>query len=79
MTDLIRAKSEAAGARLDDLMTVKAFCRRFPDLATEDQVRWWIYRREANGLKDFGAVTKKGRKWLVVLPRFKAWLFDSDA
>lgn len=64
--------------RLDDLMTVPAFLRRYPDIQTEQGLRWQIFNRDKNGLKDSGAIVKKGGRWFVNLPRYRDWVLDSD-
>lgn len=61
---------------LDDVMSVKAFVRRYPDLdQTEKAVRWDIYNAAHNGLAEYGAVIRKGRRTFLVVPKYRDWLF----
>ena len=64
---------------LDDWKTISALAKRYPDVMTEDQLRWAIFRREQNGLAKSGALSKKGKRWYVCIPRFLNWLTDSEA
>jgi len=59
---------------LDDVMRLTQFCKRYPDLLTEKQLRWALFKREFNGLQDSGAVVKRGGKWFVVVPNIRAWV-----
>jgi len=68
---------------LDDIQALPRFiknCER-RNLATAQQIRWWLRYRETNGLLDSGAVTEKrpnpsSRKprLFVVVPRFVNWM-----
>ena len=64
---------------MDDIMALTAFCERYPDLTTEQQFRWQIFKRKLNGLADSGAISKKGGKWFVVVPKYRTWLLKSEA
>jgi hypothetical protein len=64
---------------MDDIMALPAFCERYPDITTEQQIRWQIFKRNQNGLADSGAISKKGGKWFIVIPKYRAWLLESDA
>ena len=63
---------------LDDMANLVKFCRRYPDLVNEQQLRWQIFNRDHNGLQESGAVTKKGGKWYIVTPRYRDWLLESE-
>jgi hypothetical protein len=63
--------------RLDDILTLEAFCNRYSDLTNEARMRWWIFNRETNGLAASGAIVKKGGRWHVVPPRMKHWLLSA--
>ena len=63
---------------LDDVANLVKFCRRHPDLVNEQQLRWQIFNRAHNGLDDYHAVTKRGGKWYVVIPRYRDWLLDCE-
>jgi hypothetical protein len=67
----------AADIGLDDIQTFEAFCKRYPDIANEARLRWWIFNRQANGLQSSGAVVKKSGRWLIVVPRMKDWLLQA--
>lgn len=60
--------------RLDDMMSLPKFCERYSDICSLSRARWLIFNRKTNGIEEAGAVIKTGGRWLVVLPRFKAWL-----
>ena len=62
---------------LDDIQSLDAFCKRYPDVANEARLRWWIYHRTVNGLQDSGAVVKRAGRWYVVVPRLKDWLLHA--
>ena len=64
---------------LDDIMALTAFAKRYQDIVTEQQIRWQIFKRKQNGLADSGAITKKGGKWYVVIPKYRQWLLESEA
>jgi tRNA(Leu) C34 or U34 (ribose-2'-O)-methylase TrmL len=56
--------------RLDDLMTLKAFAARYPDLGmSEAQLRWLFFNRESRGLDK--VFIKNGRRVLIVVPRMR--------
>lgn len=59
---------------LDDIQSFDAFCARYPDIANEARLRWWLFHRKSNGLAASGAVIKKSGRWFVVLPRMKNWI-----
>jgi hypothetical protein len=64
---------------LDDIKGLEAFLERYPDLADESRIRWWIFHRKTNGLESSGAVIKRGGRWFVIVPRLKAWLLAGTA
>lgn len=55
------------------LVTIKQAAERIPAL-TEDALRAHIKRRRKNGLQESQALIKKGRRWLIDLPRLIRWL-----
>ena len=59
---------------LDDIVTVDAFAKRYPDIADARRLRWMIYNRASNGLEKSGAIVKKHGRWCIVAPRFRDWL-----
>ena len=66
-------------SELDDIMLLTSFVHRYPDLISEQQIRWQIFKRTHNGLGDSGAISKRGGKWYIVIPKFRQWLLDSEA
>lgn len=64
---------------LDDIMALTAFVERYPDIVSEQQIRWQIFKRTSNGLADSGAISKRGGKWYIVIPKFRQWLLESEA
>ena len=62
---------------LDDIQSLEAFTKRYPDIANEARLRWWIFHREINGLRASGALIKRNGRWFVVVPRMKVWLLRS--
>ena len=62
---------------LDDIQSLDAFCRRYPDIADEPRLRWWLFNRRTNGLESSGAVLKRNGRWFVVVPRMKSWILQA--
>jgi hypothetical protein len=63
---------------LDDIKTIPAFCKRYPDIANEQQLRWAIWKRDVNGLTAAGAVFKRGGRWYVLVPKYLDWILSGD-
>ena len=63
---------------LDSLMQVPRFVRRYPDLTSDNHIRWLIFKRETNGLADSGALIKRAGRWYIDVPQFRQWLLASD-
>ena len=63
---------------LDDLMQVPRFVKRYPDLTSENHIRWLIFKRDLNGLNSSGAIIKRAGRWYVNIPRFRAWLLATE-
>ena len=63
---------------LDDVMQVPRFVKRYPDLTSDNHIRWLIFKRDTNGLSDSGALIKRAGRWYIHIPRFRKWLLDSD-
>lgn len=63
---------------MDDICTLKYFCGAYSHLATENQIRWWIFNRHANGIESAGGVVRKSRRWYVNVPKLKAWILAGD-
>jgi hypothetical protein len=65
-------------ANLDDFKTIPAFCKRYPDVASEQQLRWAIWKRDVNGLAEASAVFKRGGRWIVSVPRYIDWILSGE-
>ena len=63
---------------MDDIQTLQYFIEHNSHLASENQVRWWIFNRETNGIESHGAIVKKGRRWYVNLPKLREWILEGD-
>lgn len=64
---------------LDDVMRLQIFLKRYPNLTTENNLRWMIYNRKTNGLATSGAVRKVNGCWYIVLPKLLAYLTGEEA
>ena len=60
--------------QLDDLVTVKTFASRYPDVGTEAAIRWQIHSSANNGLQESGAIVKNGKKILIDVPQYLQWI-----
>jgi hypothetical protein len=60
--------------QLDDLLSVKTFASRYPDLVTEPALRWQVFNAHSNGLGSSGALIRVGRKILIDRGRYRDWL-----
>ena len=59
----------------DELIRLPVFLTRYPDLMTEGSLRWAIFHRADNGIEKAGAVVKAPTgRWLVNVPKMRAWL-----
>ncbi len=63
---------------LDHIMQVPRFVSRYPDLTSNNHIRWLIFKRETNGLADSGALIKRAGRWYIDLPRFRQWLMATE-
>ena len=59
-----------------DLLSVREFAERFPNLGTEGSLRWQIFHESLNGLTEAGAIVRRGSRVFLVVPRYTAWLLD---
>ena len=63
---------------LDDILTVRAFAKRYPLICTEPSLRWQIFQGDDNGLFDAGAIIQiggyKNGKILIDAPRYLDWV-----
>jgi hypothetical protein len=63
---------------MDDFKTIPAFCKRYPDVTNEQQLRWAVWKRDQNGLAQAGAVFKRGGRWYVLVPKYIDWILSGD-
>jgi len=61
-----------------NLATVRTFAQKYPDVITEGGLRWEIFNEEKNGLKDSGAVLRRGRKIMIDVDRYFNWLYAQN-
>ena len=64
--------------RLDDFLTLQRVIDRYPNLGSETQWRWRIFRRDKNGLLASGAIVKRCGRWFFVLPRVQKWFLQGE-
>jgi len=55
------------------LLTVSQFSDQFPAFPVGG-LRWQIFNEDNNGLKDAGAIVRVGRKVLIDVNRYFAWI-----
>jgi hypothetical protein len=63
---------------VDDILHINIFLKRYPDVLTPGQLRWFIFHRDTNGIESSGAVFMKGRRWYVCLPKLREWMLAGD-
>jgi hypothetical protein len=63
---------------MDDIQALKHFCETHEHVANENQMRWWIFHRQSNGIESSGAIVKKGGRWFVNVPKFREWILAGD-
>lgn len=63
-------------ANLGDVLPLNTFVEQNPQLVTERRMRWLIFNRETNGLKESGALSKRAGRWYVIVPRFTEFLIQ---
>ena len=62
---------------MSEIYTVEQTANKIPAL-TEPAIRWHLFNREQNGLKDHGAIIKIGRRIFIDLPKYLEWLKSSS-
>ena len=55
------------------ILTVSQLAQAIPALS-EQSIRWQLFNREKNGLAESGAILKVGRRVLIDLPIYLAWM-----
>lgn len=63
----------------EDFLPISEFVRRYPHLGTEPSHRWAIFNATRNGLQEAGAIARRGRRLLIVIPRYISWLTSDPA
>ena len=71
--------TQRVNGRLGEVMSLRAFAKQHPDLATEGALRWWIHQRENNGIVRSGALVKRAGRWFVVAPKMHDWILSGDS
>ena len=61
-----------------NLETVRTLAQKYPDVITEGGLRWEIFNKDSNGLKESGAILKRGRKILIDADRYFDWLYSQN-
>jgi hypothetical protein len=62
-----------------DLITVREFALRYPNLGSEASLRWQIFCAELNGLAKSGAIVRRGRRVFLHVPRYMAAIAGESA
>lgn len=69
--------------RLDDIYTPTTFVEQHPNLLDGDtpakkrkSLHWMLYRKDANGLAEAGAVIGRHKSQRIVASRFRDWLLS---
>jgi len=61
-----------------NLDTVRTLAQKYPDVITEGGLRWEIFNEESNGLKESGAIIRRGRKVLIDADRYFDWIYSQN-
>lgn len=71
--------SPSTDVGINDVVRLDLFLERYPAIwRSPSQAKWAIYNREYNGLAQSGALTKRGNRWFVVVPRLVEWVTTGD-
>ena len=60
-----------------NLKTVPQFSESNPAFPVGG-LRWQIFNQEKNGLKDAGAIVRVGRKVLIDVDKYFAWIYSQN-
>ena len=63
---------------MPNIDTVKTLAQKYPHVITEGGLRWEIFNKDSNGLKESGAILKRGRKILIDTNRYFDWLYSQN-
>jgi len=61
-----------------NIETVRSLAQKHPDVITEGGLRWEIFNADENGLKESGAIIRRGRKILIDVDRYFAWIYSDN-
>ena len=61
-----------------NLETIRTLAQKYPDVITESGLRWEIFNKDKNGLKESEAILKRGRKILIDVDRYFDWLYSQS-
>lgn len=61
-----------------NLETVRTLAQKHPDVITEGSLRWEIFMADENGLKESGAIIRRGRKILIDADRYFVWIYSDN-
>jgi len=61
-----------------NLETVKTLAEKYPGVLTEGGIRWEIFNAEKNGLKQAGAIIRRGSKVIIDTDRYFDWLYSQN-
>lgn len=59
------------------LRTIQQFCEENPAF-TENSIRWHIFNADQNGLNQYNALKRLGRRVLIDTDQFFLWLEDQQ-
>ncbi len=60
--------------RPDELLTVRDFSARYPNLGSEASFRFQLFCASQNGLDEAEAIVRRGRRIFIIVPRYLAWI-----
>ncbi len=63
---------------MDEVSSLKYYLNNHPNIANENQMRWWIFNRDSNGIETSGAIVKKQNRWFVNPPKMREWLLQGE-
>jgi len=63
---------------LNELISKETFLQRYPEIANDGRVRWWIRRRHSNGAAEAGAIVVIGKRAFFRPRRFAKWILSQD-
>ncbi len=61
-----------------NLETVRTLSQKHPNVITDGGLRWEIFNEDKNGLKEAGAIIRRGRKIYIDVDRYFSWLYGDS-